>query len=162
MMYYNGRYPWIDASAFLCHELGHFIKYANGVQDADFRCSGICPFEPVPPVGRKEYAFPERAAVRRLPTPEVSTSREMLKEYLQERMLDETFIQGTVDEDLEVKIGFQTGLGSRAGHDEWYSAYLYCRQCGDVTHLSKTGPGVFHSSGLMLETQLLFTGVSPI
>jgi hypothetical protein len=25
----------------MCHELGHFIKYANGVQDPDFRASGI-------------------------------------------------------------------------------------------------------------------------
>jgi hypothetical protein len=115
----------------ICHELGHFIKYANGVQDPDFRRSGICPFEPVPPVGREEYAFPERVAVLRLPTPEISTSQEISKEYLQERMLDETFILGTVDEDLEVKVGFQTGLGCRAEHDEWYSAYLYCRRCDD-------------------------------
>ncbi|GIC94455.1 uncharacterized protein Aud_010955 [Aspergillus udagawae] len=115
----------------MCYELGHFIKYANGVQDPDFRRSGICPFEPVPPVGREEYAFPEHAAVLRLPTPRVSTSREILKEYLRGRILDETFILGTVDEDLEVKVGFQTGLGCRAGHDEWYSAYLYCRRCDD-------------------------------
>lgn len=27
----------------VCEELGHFIKYANGVQDPDFRRSGICP-----------------------------------------------------------------------------------------------------------------------
>ncbi|KAF4210360.1 hypothetical protein CNMCM8980_004291 [Aspergillus fumigatiaffinis] len=31
----------------LCHEQGSFIKYADGVQDPDFRRPGIAPFGPV-------------------------------------------------------------------------------------------------------------------
>ncbi|OQD69732.1 hypothetical protein PENPOL_c002G01666 [Penicillium polonicum] len=69
-----------------CDELGHFIKYANGVKDPDFCHLGIYD------------------------------------------LLSETFIYGTVDRDLEVKVGFQTGLGSRREHGEWYSAYVYCRR----------------------------------
>ncbi|KAJ5937292.1 hypothetical protein N7454_004947 [Penicillium verhagenii] len=114
-----------------CHELGQFIKYANGVQDPDFRHSGICPFEPVFPIGVEGYAFPDRPAVLAQPPPDVSASWEILKEYLQEYILSEDFIDSTVDEDLEVKVGFQTGLGSHREYDTWYSTYLYCRQSKD-------------------------------
>lgn len=54
----------------MCYELGHFIKYANSVQDPDFHSSRICPFEPVPSIGIREYAFPERAVMYTLPSPE--------------------------------------------------------------------------------------------
>lgn len=120
-----------DISIPICEELGHFIKYANGVQDPDFRRSGICPWEPVPLIGIREYAFPDRPTVQPLLSPDLAESREKLKEYLKENLLDDAFIQGTVDSDLEVKVGFRTGLGSRQEHDEWYSTYLYCRRCED-------------------------------
>ncbi|KAJ5198467.1 uncharacterized protein N7498_007584 [Penicillium cinerascens] len=115
----------------MCHELGHFIKYADGVEDPDFPNSGICPFEPAFPIGVPEYAFPDHPAVLALPAPDVSVSREWLKEYLQSYILDESFIDGTLDRDLEVKVGFQTGLGSHREYDTWYSTYLYCRRSDD-------------------------------
>ncbi|KAJ5912098.1 uncharacterized protein N7473_001401 [Penicillium subrubescens] len=93
----------------LCHELGLFLKYANGIQDPDFRSSGICPFEPVPAVGITEYAFSERA-------------------NLEDYILDKANVDAYVDEDPDVKVGFLTGTGWRAQHDEWYSAYLYYHQ----------------------------------
>lgn len=34
----------------LCHELGSFIKYADGVQDPDFWRSGIARFRPCRPL----------------------------------------------------------------------------------------------------------------
>lgn len=116
-----------DFRILMCHELGHFIKYANGVQDPDFRASGICPFRPVSCIGIRQYAFPDRPAVLALPSPDISASQEILKESLQKDILNDDFIQGIVDKDLEVKVGFDTGLGCRRAHDEWHSAYLYCR-----------------------------------
>lgn len=115
----------------ICHELGHFIKYANGVKDPDFRGSGICPFKPVFPIGIRQYAFPDRPAVLAQTAPDISASRKILEHYLQDYILDEDFTQGIVDNDLEVKVGFETGLGSRREHKEWYSAYLYCRSDDD-------------------------------
>ncbi|CRL24755.1 unnamed protein product [Penicillium camemberti] len=115
-----------------CDELGHFIKYANGVKDPDFRHSGICQWEPVSGlIGIRDFAFPDHPSVQALPPPDIAESRERLKGYLQDNILGEAFIYGTVDKDLEVKVGFQTGLGSRREHDEWYSAYIYCRRCED-------------------------------
>lgn len=117
-----------------CDELGPFIKYANGVKDLDFRHLGICPWEPVPGlIGIRHFAFPDHPSVQALPPPDIAESRERLKGYLQDDILSETFIHGTVDRDLEVKVGFQTGLGSRREHDEWYSAYVYCRRWEDAS-----------------------------
>ncbi|CAG8938041.1 unnamed protein product [Penicillium salamii] len=134
-----------------CVELGNFIKYANGVQDPDFRCSGICPFHPIFSfIGVKSYAFPDHPAVLALPTPNISKSREILKDYLEDYILDEDFIQGIVDEDLEVKVGFETGLGCRHEHDEWRSAYLYCRSDDEAAITLKEWAWrvvVFHADG---------------
>lgn len=113
----------------LCHELGSFIKYADGVHDPDFRCSAIAPFEPVMGTATLEYAFEDNPVVLAMPPPDISEVRERAKYYLREFICDETFIAGTVDEDLEVKAGFITGRGCRSdGHDRWYSTYLYCRR----------------------------------
>jgi hypothetical protein len=133
-----------------CVELGNFIKYADGVKDPDFRCSGICEFRPVPTVGVKSYAFPDHPAVLALPAPDISTSRELLKDYFKDDIFDETFIQGIVDEDLEVKVGFETGLGCRQDHDEWRSAYLYCRSDDEAAATLKEWAWrvvVFHADG---------------
>ncbi|OGE57270.1 hypothetical protein PENARI_c002G03448 [Penicillium arizonense] len=106
----------------ICHELGHFIKYANGVKDPDFRGS-------------------DRPAVVAQAAPDISASLKILEHYLQDYILDEDFIQGIVDNDLEVKVGFETGLGSRREHKEWYSAYLYCRSDDDsATTLCQYAP----------------------
>lgn len=101
----------------LCHELGVFLQYANGIQDPDFSSSGICPFEPVPPVGIQD-AFPKRA-VRSdaLPTSKFLTSRFLMKEYLEDSILDKTNIDPYVDEDLEAKVDFLNGTGCRAHHE---------------------------------------------
>jgi hypothetical protein len=113
----------------LCHELGLFLKYANGIQDPDFRSSGICPFEPVPAVGITEYTFSERAVRgNALPTSRILTSRQIMKECLEDYILDKANVDAYVDEDPDVKVGFLTGTGWRAQHDEWYSAYLYYHQ----------------------------------
>lgn len=115
----------------ICEELGHFIKYANGVQDPNFRRSGIPEWKPVPEIGIRTFAFPDRLTVQPLLSPDLAASRERIKEYLRARILEDNFIQGIVDSDLEVKVGFQTGVGSRREHREWYSAYLYCRRYED-------------------------------
>ncbi|KAJ5971311.1 uncharacterized protein N7479_001229 [Penicillium vulpinum] len=115
----------------ICDDLGHFIKYANGVQDPDFRHSGICPWKPVPYIGIRHYAFPDRPSIRALPLPDIAKSRDQLKRYLEYSLLGEDFIYSTFDKDLEVKVGLHTGCGLRRGYDEWYSAYVYCRRYED-------------------------------
>ncbi|KAF3015197.1 hypothetical protein E8E15_005271 [Penicillium rubens] len=107
-----------------CDELGHFIKYANGVQDPDLRRSGICPFDPVPYFGIGDLTSPDGSTVQ--PQPPTAEFRERIKEQLKDDILGDSFISGAVDEDLEVKVGFQTGLGCHREYDTWYSAYLYC------------------------------------
>ena len=109
-----------------CDELGHFIKYANGVQDPDLRRSGICPFDPVPYFGIGDLTSPDGSTVQ--PQPPTAEFRERIKEQLKDDILGDSFISGAVDEDLEVKVGFQTGLGCHREYDTWYSAYLYCRR----------------------------------
>jgi hypothetical protein len=90
-----------------CEELGHFIKYANGVEDPDFRRSGIPAWEPVPQIGIRAFAFPDRLTIQPLLSPALAASRERLKEYLRADLLDDRFIRGVVDSDLEMKVGFQ-------------------------------------------------------
>ncbi|GLI81829.1 hypothetical protein PoHVEF18_010220 [Penicillium ochrochloron] len=120
-----------------CTELGTFIKFANGVRDPVFRASGICPFEPVSFVhspGARQYAFPGRQ--RGNIEPDISRSREILEGYLRDDILEEDFICGIFDEDLEVKVGFKTGNGSQREHDAWISAYVYCRRDEDDPDLT--------------------------
>ncbi|KAJ5210045.1 hypothetical protein N7491_009857 [Penicillium cf. griseofulvum] len=90
-----------------CDELGHFIEYANGVQDPDFRRSGICPFEPVPYFGIDDLTSPDGSTVQAQPP--TAEFRELIKKRLKDDILSDDFMSGTVDEDLEVKVGFQTG-----------------------------------------------------
>ncbi|KAF3392432.1 hypothetical protein F1880_008909 [Penicillium rolfsii] len=115
-----------------CTELGTFIKYANGVQDPDFRASGICPFMPVCCIwspGARQYAFPDRQ--NEGSELNILESRQMLETSLREDILKENFVCGIFDEDLEVKVGFKTGNGSQREHDAWISAYVYCRRDPD-------------------------------
>ncbi|PYH42960.1 uncharacterized protein BP01DRAFT_358955 [Aspergillus saccharolyticus JOP 1030-1] len=115
-----------------CEELGLFLKYANGVQDPDFRRSGIAPFLPGFFVGVAEYAFPDEAAGQggsaRM---EIEGQRGLLKGYLEESLLGRVGLHGMIDEDLEVKVGFLTGTGGWGHEDRWYSAYTYCRRRED-------------------------------
>jgi hypothetical protein len=100
-----------------CTELGSFIKFANGVQDPDFRASGICPFRPISSidsVGARPYAFPERQ--KEGSEPGILESRQILEKSPRGDILDEDFIYGFFDEDLEVKVGFKTGVGCQREH----------------------------------------------
>jgi hypothetical protein len=45
-----------------------------------------------------------------------------LEGYLRDDILEEDFICGIFDEDLEVKVGFKTGNGSQRENDTWISA----------------------------------------
>ncbi|KAF7172551.1 hypothetical protein CNMCM6106_006746 [Aspergillus hiratsukae] len=82
----------------LCHELGSFIKYADGVHDPDFHRSGIAPFEPTLSIGIVNYTIKDSLAIYELP---ISRVREELKCSLQESLCGENFIDGVVDEDLK-------------------------------------------------------------
>jgi hypothetical protein len=136
-----------------CTELGSFIKHANGVLDPDFRASGICPFRPVSgiySVGARRYAFPERQ--KEGSEPDILESRQMLERYLRGDILGEDFIYGVFDEDLEVKVGFKTGVGCQDEHDTWISAYVYCRREENDPDPTLRGWAwrvcVFHADGL--------------
>jgi hypothetical protein len=113
----------------LCHDLGSFMKYADGVQDPDFHCSGIAPFDPVFGTWIGNHAFEDNPTAR--PVLDISEIREALKDHLRQFMYRELQILSDVDEDLEVKVGFITGTGCLNDHDKWYSAYLYCRRYVD-------------------------------
>ncbi|GAD97808.1 hypothetical protein PVAR5_6490 [Paecilomyces variotii No. 5] len=115
----------------LCHDLGSFIKYANGVYDPDFRYSGIAPFRPVFGVRRSYYTFDDNGVVPARPAIDISKAREMVEYYLKQFLCDGNFIEGVVDEDLEARVGFITGTGCQNEHDKWYSTYLYCRRFVD-------------------------------
>ncbi|PYH88659.1 hypothetical protein BO71DRAFT_403679 [Aspergillus ellipticus CBS 707.79] len=106
----------------VCHELGVFLKYASGVCDADFRGAAMAPFEPTFGVGVGEGGGEGDDAEQ------MASQREQLVKYLQDSLCSEDFIGGVVDEDLEVKVGFETGLRGRHEHDVWFSTYLYCRR----------------------------------
>ncbi|KAJ5193289.1 hypothetical protein N7449_009431 [Penicillium cf. viridicatum] len=97
-----------------CDELGHFLntpmvpKILTSVTWASAR-SRLC---------HLDFEFPDRPSVQARPPPDIAKSRDELRDHLQDNILGEAFIYGTVDEDLEVKVGFRTGLGSRREHDE--------------------------------------------
>ncbi|CRL22255.1 unnamed protein product [Penicillium camemberti] len=101
-----------------CHDLGLFLKYASTVQDPDFRYAGMAPFEP-PGMYSQE-------------TPDISKYRADLIETLRLYYIcEESFLDAYMHEDLEVRVGLQTGIGAKykmAGHATWYSMYLYCRR----------------------------------
>ncbi|PYI36094.1 hypothetical protein BP00DRAFT_421855 [Aspergillus indologenus CBS 114.80] len=110
-----------------CEELLLFLKYANGVSDPDFRRSGIASFMPGLYVGVPEYAEEEGVEGLR----DVEAQRVALRGYLEDSLLGQVKLHGTIDGDLEVKVGFLTGCGGWRNEDLWYSAYAYCRVIGD-------------------------------
>lgn len=121
-------------------ELAYFIKYANGVKDPDFRRSGICPWEPVPPMKLeiREYAYPEHQIVRKQPPPDIAEAREQLKESLEDSLLEEVFILGHVDNDLrgEGRFSIWPRLACRTQCMVWH---LYCRRFEDDPDPSHKG-----------------------
>lgn len=100
-----------------CHDLGLFLKYASSVRDLDFRYAGMAPFEPP-----GMYS----------PASDISQGRENLIESLHNyHLCEESFLCANMHNDLQVRVGFQTGIGIKyklGGHDTWYSMYLYCRR----------------------------------
>ncbi|KGO43295.1 hypothetical protein PEX1_088660 [Penicillium expansum] len=101
-----------------CHDLALFLKYASGIVDADFRYDGMAPFEP--------------PGIYMASISDISKAREDLVEGLHHYYIcDEDFVDAYTHDDLEVRVGFQTGTGVRykmGGHSTWYSMYLYCRR----------------------------------
>ncbi|KAB8275850.1 hypothetical protein BDV30DRAFT_236103 [Aspergillus minisclerotigenes] len=121
-----------------CHELGLFLKYAQGVRDPDFRHSGIALFEPGFTTGVTDRDLEgldpsqERNKVQELLSQDRTRLRERLEQdKLEPELINRALIEGLVDDDLEVKAGFVTGTGYCGEYPEWYSAYLYCRRCVD-------------------------------
>ncbi|KAJ5316629.1 hypothetical protein N7508_001137 [Penicillium antarcticum] len=106
------------------HDLVPFIKYTNGVEDPDFRLSGIPSFDPVWGLGDSPSG----------PVFDISEAREELRKTLGDYLCDDWLSNAldSLDEDLEVKIGFRTGTGCKqdAGiwYDAWESTYAYCRR----------------------------------
>lgn len=101
-----------------CYDLALFLKYASGVQDPDFRYAGMAPFEP-PGRFMKE-------------TSDISKDREdLIRDIHHYYLCEESWFESYAHQDLEVRAGFKTGIGvkdKQAGHDDWYSMYLYCRR----------------------------------
>jgi len=101
-----------------CYDLALFLKYASGVEDPDFRYAGMAPFNP--PGGPSKM------------TSDMSKAREdLIRDLHAYHLCEEDWIDAYKHNDIEVRAGFQTGIGvkeKQAGHDEWYSMYLYCRR----------------------------------
>lgn len=115
-----------------CDELALFLKYAQGVVDVDFRRSGIAPFTPAWSMGVKNEeldGLDEAQRRDKLADPEL-LKRE--QEGFQRGLEDEApnkSLKAYIDEDLEVRAGFITGVGFNQLYEcpAWYSAYVYCR-----------------------------------
>lgn len=115
-----------------CDELALFLKYAQGVVDVDFRLSEIAPFTPAGPIGiRNEEldGLDEKQRRDKLADPGLLKRGQ---ECLQQMLEDEStngFLEQYIDDDLEVRAGFITGVGYSQMYacPSWYSAYVYCR-----------------------------------
>lgn len=119
-----------------CDELGIFLKYAQEVMDVDFRLLGIAPFAPASLIGVQDKELDglnEEQRRHKLADPEL-LKRE--QEDLQRRLEDELSngcLTVCIDEDLDVRAGFITGIGNHYMYEcpAWYSAYVYCRRWTD-------------------------------
>ncbi|KAJ5630666.1 uncharacterized protein N7484_010766 [Penicillium longicatenatum] len=119
-----------------CDELALFLKYAQGVVDADLRLSDIAPFIPAFSIGVKNEeldGLDEEQKRDKLADPDL-LKRE--QERLQRELEDEStngFLEPYIDDDLEVRAGFITGVGYSRLYacPSWYSAYVYCRLLTD-------------------------------
>jgi hypothetical protein len=119
-----------------CDELALFLKYAQGVEDIDFRYSGIAPFTPAFSIGveNKELdGLNEEQRREKLADPDLlKREQERLQKELEEESTN-GFLQPCIDDDLDVRAGFITGVGYHIKYEcaSWYSAYVYCRQWTD-------------------------------
>lgn len=115
-----------------CEELAMFLKYAQGVVDADLRLSDIAPFTPAFSIGVKNE---ELDGLDEEQKRDKLTDSDLLmceQERLQWELEDEStngFLEPYIDDDLEVRAGFITGVGYSRLYacPSWYSAYVYCR-----------------------------------
>ncbi|KAF7178097.1 hypothetical protein CNMCM7691_006755 [Aspergillus felis] len=116
-----------------CDELALFLKYAQGVVDIDFRLSGIAEFTPAWSTGIKDEeldGLDEGQRRDKLADPELlKREQEDLQQGLEDEVSNIKCLTAYVDEDLDVRAGFITGVGfhQRYACPSWYSAYAYCR-----------------------------------
>lgn len=100
--------------------------------DVDFRLSGIAPFTPAWSTG---VAVEELDGLNEVQRRDKLADPELLKreqEGLQQVFEDELsngWLEAYLDEDLEARAGFITGIGFNQRYEcpAWYSAYVYCR-----------------------------------
>ncbi|KAJ5667807.1 uncharacterized protein N7477_006377 [Penicillium maclennaniae] len=103
-----------------------------GVVDIDFRDSGIAPFSPASWIGVKSEeldGLDEGQRRAKLADPELlKREQEDLQRELEDELSNES-LRACIDEDLDVRAGFITGVGNNRLYEcpEWYSAYVYCR-----------------------------------
>ncbi|KAJ5802468.1 uncharacterized protein N7503_004918 [Penicillium pulvis] len=115
-----------------CDELALFLKYAQGVEDADFRLSDIAPFTPAWSIGVENEELDGLDEEQRRDKLEYPDLLKREQEKTQQELEDEStngFLQSYIDDDLEVRAGFITGVGYSRLYacPSWYSAYVYCR-----------------------------------
>lgn len=112
-----------------CDELALFLKYAQGVLDVDFRLSDIAPFTPAWSTGVKDGeldGLDKGQRYGKLAGPELlKREREGLQRELEDE-LSNMGLKAYVDEDLEVRAGFITGVGYNQLYEcpAWYSEYV--------------------------------------
>ncbi|CAI7659604.1 unnamed protein product [Penicillium palitans] len=115
-----------------CDELALFLKYAQGVVDLDVRRSSIAPFIPAWSIGVKNEeldGLDEGQKRDKLADPELlKRGQEALEQELEDEVSNGT-LKAYIDEDLDVRAGFITGIGFNQLYQcpSWYSAYVYCR-----------------------------------
>ncbi|KAJ9481377.1 hypothetical protein VN97_g12104, partial [Penicillium thymicola] len=115
-----------------CDELALFLKYAQGVVDLDVRRSSIAPFIPAWSIGVKNEeldGLDEGQKRDKLADPELlKRGQEALEQELEDEVSNDT-LKAYIDEDLDVRAGFITGIGFNQLYQcpSWYSAYVYCR-----------------------------------
>lgn len=115
-----------------CAELALFLKYAQGVVDIDFRLSSIAPFTPAWSTGIENDqldGLDEGQRRDKLADPELLKSEQEALQRELEDELSNKWLEAYIDEDLEVRAGFITGVGYNQLYEcpAWYSAYVYCR-----------------------------------
>ncbi|RDW85219.1 hypothetical protein BP6252_02809 [Coleophoma cylindrospora] len=98
-------------------ELKSFLKLADGVADPNFRASGMCAWQVVPPgTGKAQDLDALRNDLAASFVHDfVSANDDLLEEFCDE---------------LDIMGGFQVGEAARDEDFLWYSYYLFCRRAG--------------------------------
>jgi len=93
-------------------DLGTFLRFANGVEDPDFRGDAICEWAPGP-----DSTFEPNDVLE-------NTDIEEFKRHVRGAMIDDDD-SSKISYELDVKAGIRTGEKLRF-HETWWSFYLYC------------------------------------